>query len=122
MNPGTYARLYGPAQPAPRHGTRGHKGLIVVAGVLWGLTFVSLVWITTLVGMVALWGAAAGEDTGTFVLQYAAILAGAAATLTALVLAPGIRRLSWPSRLLLAGIVACPVTTGFAWWSWAYTV
>ncbi|GHE48706.1 hypothetical protein GCM10018785_17870 [Streptomyces longispororuber] len=116
MNSGTYARLYGPARPAPRS---EHKGLVVVAGVLWALTLVSLGWITLLVGLAALWGAAAGEDTGAFVLRYVAVVAGAAATLTALTFAPGIRRLSWPSRLLLTGIVACPITTGLALWSWA---
>ncbi|MEV0253474.1 hypothetical protein AB0H82_04260 [Streptomyces sp. NPDC050732] len=118
MNPGTYARLYGPAQLAPRS---GHRGLLVVAGVLWALTLASLAWITLLVGLVALWGAAEGVDVGAFVLQYVVIVAGAAAALTALVFAPGIRRLPWASRLFLAGVVACPVVTGLAFWSWSYT-
>ncbi|WP_234336456.1 hypothetical protein [Streptomyces sp. NRRL S-920] len=118
MNPGTYARLYGPAQPAPRS---GHTGLVVAAGVLWALTLASLAWITLLVGLVALWGAAEGADAGALILQYVAIVAGAATALTALMFAPGIRRRSWASRLFLAGVVACPVTTGFALWSWSYT-
>lgn len=118
MSPGTYARLYGPAQPAPRSGSRA---LVVVTGVLWMLTLASLAWITLLVGLVAVWGAAEGADAGAFVLQYVAIVIGAAAALTALVLAPGIRCLSWTSRLFLAGVVACPVVTGFAFWSLAYT-
>ncbi|WP_030786632.1 hypothetical protein [Streptomyces sp. NRRL S-920] len=117
-NPGTYARLYGPAQPARRS---GHWGLVAVAGVLWALTLTSLAWITVLVSLAALWGEAAGADAGTFVLQYVAFVAGAAAALTALVFAPGIRRLSWASRLILAGVVACPVAVGFAVYSWAYT-
>lgn len=71
--------------------------------------------------MVALWGAAEGADAGAFVLQYVAIVIGAAAALTALVFAPGIRCLSWARRLLLPGVVACPVATGFAFWSVAYT-
>ncbi|MFK4066523.1 hypothetical protein [Streptomyces sp. NPDC029674] len=118
MNPGTYTRLYGPAQPASRS---GRTGLVVAAGVLWALTLASLAWITLLVGLAALWGAAEGAEVGAFVLQYAAIVAAAAAALTALVFAPGVRRLSWASRLFLAGVVACPVATGFAFWSWAHT-
>jgi hypothetical protein len=121
MNPGTYARLYGPAQPTPRSGRSGRAGLVVAAGVLWALTLASLAWITLLVGLAALWGAAEGAEAGAFVLQYAAIVAGAAAALTALVFAPGVRSLSWACRLFLAGVVACPAATGFAFWSWVHT-
>ncbi|MBM7168704.1 hypothetical protein JQK87_09840 [Streptomyces sp. G44] len=93
----------------------------MAACVLWALTLASLGWITLLVGVAALWGAVEGTGAGALISQYVAIVAGAATALTALVFAPGIRRRSWATRLFLAGVVACPVATGVALWSWAHT-
>ncbi|MFD5795860.1 hypothetical protein ACFWIO_20430 [Streptomyces diastatochromogenes] len=120
MNPETYTTLYGPARPAPRN-SRGETAVGLLAAVLWILTLTSLGWLTFLVGMVALWGLADGmswAEARGFVLPYALTVAGAAAALTALAFAPGVRRLTPLTRLLLTGALACPVPTGLAVWTW----
>ncbi|WBO69754.1 hypothetical protein [Streptomyces camelliae] len=70
MNPGTYARLYGPPQLAPR---RERSGVVVLAWALWVLSVASLAWLTFLVAVIALWGAAEGEAVGGFVLEFVLI-------------------------------------------------
>ncbi|MEU1402148.1 hypothetical protein ABZ471_07230 [Streptomyces sp. NPDC005728] len=120
MNPETYATLYGPARPAPRN-SRGETVLGLLAAVFWILTLASLGWLTFLVGMTALWGLADGmswAQVRDLVLPYALTVVGAAAVLTALAFAPGIRRLHPLARLLLTGALACPVPTGLAVWAW----
>ena len=120
MNPETYATLYGPSRPAPRN-TRGETAVGLLAGLLWMLTLASLGWLTFLVGMVTLWGLADGmswAEARDFVLPYVLTVAGAAAVLVALAFAPGIRRLTPLTRLLLLGALACPVPAGLAVWSW----
>jgi hypothetical protein len=47
--------------------------VIQVSGA--GLCRLSTAWITVLVSLAALWGAAAGADASTFVLQYVAFVA-----------------------------------------------
>ena len=116
MNPGTYARLYGPPQPAPRRKQTGITAL--AAAALWTVTAASLAWLTFLVAMAALWGAADGMAVGGFIQQYMLTVGGATALLTALAFAPGIRRLSWAGRLALTGALACPLTSTLAIWSW----
>ncbi|GHI07059.1 hypothetical protein AQI88_21675 [Streptomyces cellostaticus] len=120
MNPETYANLYGPPQPAPRQ-SRGEVTVGLLAVLLWTLTLASLGWLTFLFGMVALWGLADGmswaEIRGSL-LPYVLTVVGAAAVLVALAFAPGIRRLKPLTRLLLLGLLACPVPTGFALWTW----
>ncbi|WNM29232.1 hypothetical protein RKE30_01825 [Streptomyces sp. Li-HN-5-11] len=117
MNPGTYARLYGPPQLTPRsEGT----GVVVLASALWALNVASLAWLPFLVAMIALWGAAEGAAVGGLVLEFVLIAAAGAAALTVLAFAPGVRRLSWAGRLLLTGALACPFTTGLAIASWIY--
>ncbi|MBD0742662.1 hypothetical protein BG418_14395 [Streptomyces sp. CBMA152] len=86
----------------------------MLACVLWAVTFGSLAWITLLVGIVTLWGAADGAPVGDFVLTYFGIIIGAAGALAALAFAPGVRRLAPASRLLLLGAVACPVPAFYA--------
>ncbi|MFF4574712.1 hypothetical protein [Streptomyces sp. NPDC001410] len=120
LNPQTYATLYGPARPAPRN-SRGETAVGLLAAVLWILTLSSLGWLTFLVGMVAVWGLADGmswPEVRAFVLPYALTLVGAAAVLTALAFAPGVRRLNPLTRLLLTGALAFPVPTGLAVWTW----
>lgn len=115
MNPGAHARFSASPRPVPRPGRRGVAAL---AGVLWVLNAVSLAWLAVLVALVALWGAAAGEAVGGVVLRFVLLAAGVPAALVALAFAPGIRRLSQATRLLLTGVLACPVTTGLAIASW----
>ncbi|MFJ9819903.1 hypothetical protein ACIRU3_32485 [Streptomyces sp. NPDC101151] len=120
MNPETYATLYGPGRPAQRN-TRGETAVGLAAAVLWILTLASLGWLTFLVGMVAVWGLADGmswAEVRAFVLPYALTVAGAAAALTALAFAPGVRRLTPLTRLLLTGALAFPVPAGLAVWTW----
>ncbi|MFB7213036.1 hypothetical protein [Streptomyces sp. NPDC056255] len=116
MNPSTYARLYGPPRPAPRP---GRTGVVVLASTLWVLNAASLAWLTFLVAMIALWGAADGMAVGGFLLQFVLIVTGGVAALTALAFAPGVRRMTWAGRLLLTGALACPVTTGVAIVAWS---
>ncbi|WP_369228887.1 hypothetical protein AB5J56_00520 [Streptomyces sp. R21] len=118
MNPGTYARLYGPPQPAPRRERTNVTAL--AAAVLWTATAASLAWLTFLVALAALWGAADGAAVGGFVQQYVLAVGGATALLTALAFAPGVRRLSWAGRLVITGALACPLASGLAIGSWIY--
>jgi hypothetical protein len=120
MNPRTYANLYGPNRPAQRR--RGGRNLVAALTTLvWAVTFASLAWLTCLVGMAAVWGAAAGIPVGDVLLRVALIVTGAAGALTALAFAPGIRQWSAASRLLLVGALACPPLTGLAIWTWFQT-
>lgn len=114
MNPSSYATLYSPYQPTPVRPRRGRTVVVLLAAALWAVTFVSLAWITFMVGLVALWGAADGAPVGDFVMSYLGIIIGAAGALAALAFAPGVRRLAPASRLLLLGAVACPVPTVYA--------
>lgn len=117
VKPQTYAALYGPWRPEPAS-HRGQTVVVVVAAMLWGLTAMSLVWLAFLVGMTALWVAAAGEPIADFLLRYVLIAVGAVAALTALAFAPGVRRLAAERRLLLLGALACPVPTTLAITTW----
>ncbi|GAA0617209.1 hypothetical protein [Streptomyces crystallinus] len=115
MNPTTYATLYGPYQPPrprPRHGRQ--VLVVVLAAVLWAITFVSVAELAFLVGMVALWGAAEGQPVGEFVMTFVGIVGVATTLLVALAFAPGVRRLAPAMRLLLLGALACPVPTVYA--------
>jgi hypothetical protein len=117
VNPETYATLYGPWQPTPApHRTR--TGPAVLAGVVWAVTLLSLSWLASLVGITAVWGLAAGVPVGDFLLRCVLIVVGAAAALTALAFAPGIRRLTMDIRLLITGVLACPVPTVLAIITW----
>ncbi|MFJ5224334.1 hypothetical protein [Streptomyces sp. NPDC088400] len=83
----------------------------MLAGVLWAVTLLSLNWLVSLVGITVVWGLAAGVPVGDILLRYVLPAVGAAAALTALAFAPGIRRLTMEIRLLLIGVLACPVPT-----------
>ncbi len=58
---------------------------------------------------------------GGLLLRYVLIVAGSAAALTALAFAPGIRKLTTESRLLLAGALAFPVPAILAITTWIQT-
>ncbi|MEV8417868.1 hypothetical protein AB0P45_30355 [Streptomyces niveus] len=120
MNPKTYATLYGPWQPVHTPHRR-QTALAVLAGVLWALTLMSLAWLAFLVSMTTVWGLAAGMPVGGLLLRYVLIVAGSAAALTALAFAPGIRKLTTESRLLLAGALAFPVPAILAITTWIQT-
>ncbi|OKK06083.1 hypothetical protein AMK26_08355 [Streptomyces sp. CB03234] len=94
--------------------------MAVLAAVLWAVTLASLAWLTCLVAMAAVWGAAAGAPMGGFLLRCALIVAGAAAAVIALACAPGIRRTAPSTRLLLTGALACPAPTALAIWTWIH--
>jgi hypothetical protein len=120
VNPQTHQTLYGPWRPAPRSDRRD-TAVGLLAGLLWTATLCSLGWLTFLVGMCALWSLADGAtwaDVRGFVLPYALTVVGAAAVLTALAFVPGVRRLAPLTRLLLLGVLACPVPTGLMVWTW----
>ncbi len=117
LNPHTYATLYGPWQPTPQ--PRPARPVVAaLAAVVWVVTLASLGWLTFFVGMVAVWGSAAGVPVGGFLSRYALTVIGAAAALTALTFAPGVRRLAVETRLLIAGSLACPAPTALAIWLW----
>ncbi|MFC8827400.1 hypothetical protein ACFT9I_18890 [Streptomyces sp. NPDC057137] len=120
MNPKTYSTLYGPWQPSPAPHRR-RTAVAVMAGVLWALTLVSLAWLAFLVSMTTVWGLAAGVSAGGLFLRYVLIVAGSAAALIALAFAPGVRRLTAESRLLLAGVLAFPVPAILAITTWIQT-
>ena len=117
LSPKAYDALYGPYRPTYSP-NRAETVTTAAAGMLWALTLGSLAWLTFLVGIVALWAAAAGEPVGDFLWPYALTAGGAAAALTGLAFAPGIRRLTPATRLLVLGALAFPVPTGFAITTW----
>ncbi|PIM66587.1 hypothetical protein CTU88_42135 [Streptomyces sp. JV178] len=78
----------------------------------------SMAWLTFLVGMAALWGAAARAPMGGFLLDCLLGVAGAAAVLGVVAFAPGVRRMEVPHRMPLLGVIACPVPAALAVWSW----
>lgn len=120
LSPKAYATLYSPYRPTHQP-SRGETVVALLAGGLWALTLASLAWLTFLVGMVAVWGAAAGQPIGDLLRTFFLTVATAAATLIALAFAPGIRRLAPATRLLLLGALACPVPTCLAVVTWAQT-
>ncbi|MFJ6612466.1 hypothetical protein ACIQPT_19560 [Streptomyces sp. NPDC091289] len=75
MDPRTYDALYRPARiaPPPRR-----PGVVLLSAVLWLLTAMSVSWLCFLVGMTALWGAAAGAPVGGFLLCCSAVLCAVA--------------------------------------------
>ncbi|MFI5689658.1 hypothetical protein [Streptomyces sp. NPDC051636] len=77
-----------------------------------------MAWLTFLVGMVALWGAAEGAAVGGLLAEYAAGLASGAALLAALAFAPGVRRMTPTGRRLLLTVLACPVPLVLAVVTW----
>jgi uncharacterized membrane protein YedE/YeeE len=86
---------------------------------LWGLTLVALSWITLLVGVVAVFGAAAGEPVGWFLAGYAGCLLGGAALLLWLRRWPVVRRMASDRRSLLLAALTCPVPVLVAVVTWA---
>ncbi|MCX4539337.1 hypothetical protein [Streptomyces sp. NBC_01565] len=120
MNPHTYATLYGPWRPTPPS-PKDRPVVAVLAGLLWAATVMSLVWLGGLFSIALVWGAAAGAPAVGLLVRVALIALGAAALLTALAFAPGIRRMSAASRMLLLGALACPAPTALAIWTWFHT-
>ncbi|MEU2711906.1 hypothetical protein [Streptomyces sp. NPDC007205] len=90
----------------------------MLTALLGVATVLSMAWLTFLVGMVALWGAAEGAAVGGFLAQYAAGVAGGAALLAALAFVPGVRRMTPAGRRLLLTAVACPVPLVLAVVTW----
>ncbi|MGW3208993.1 hypothetical protein [Streptomyces sp. NPDC001135] len=91
----------------------------MLTALLGAATALSMAWLTFLVGMVALWGAAEGAAVGGLLAEYAAGVAGGAALLAALASVPGVRRITPAGRRLLLTAVACPVPLVLAvvtWW------
>ncbi|MEV7616741.1 hypothetical protein [Streptomyces sp. NPDC089799] len=121
MNPQPHPAPYAPWQPAARPARRERPAVAVLASLLWLTTFAALTWLAVLLGIVAVWGAAAGTPLLDFLLTPALILLGSAAALTALAFAPGIRRLAVSTRMLLLGALACPAPTALAIWTWLHT-
>lgn len=117
LSPRAYDALYGPYRPT-HNPARAGTVIAVAAGGLWALTLGSLAWLTFLVGIGAVWAAAAGEPVGEFLWPFVLAVTGAAVALIALAFAPGIRRLTPATRLLLLGALACPVPTVFALQTW----
>ncbi|MFG2293305.1 hypothetical protein [Streptomyces sp. NPDC048603] len=119
MNP---PAQYGPWQPAPLRAVqptrREHPAIAVLAGLLWTITLGSLAWLTIVVGIVAIWSAAAGGPVGEFLTPIVLIAVAAVGTFTGLAFIPAIRRLPATTRLLVLGILACPFATGLAIWTW----
>ncbi|MGW2426666.1 hypothetical protein ACWC0C_47290 [Streptomyces sp. NPDC001709] len=116
MNPQTYARLYGPWKPTPSATAR--PGVTLLTALLGAATVLSMAWLTFLVGMVALWGAAEGAAVGGLLAEYAAGVAGGAALLAVLAFVPGVRRMTPAGRRLLLTAVACPVPLVLAVVTW----
>ncbi|MCI4041245.1 hypothetical protein [Streptomyces sp. TRM75563] len=115
MDPRTYDALYRPARiaPPPRR-----PGVVLLSAVLWLLTAMSVSWLCFLVGMTALWGAAAGAPVGGFLLCCSAVLCGGAGIFVAVCRAPAVRRMSGDGRGLLLGALACPVPLVLATVAW----
>ncbi|MFD7706994.1 hypothetical protein [Streptomyces sp. NPDC059786] len=119
MDPQTYAKLYGPWRPDPS--ASAGTGVTLLTALLGAVTAMSLAWLTFLVGLSALWGAADGAAVGGFLASYAAGVAGYAALLTALALVPGVRRMTSAGRRLLLTAVACLVPFVLAVVTWFST-
>ncbi|MFJ3658924.1 hypothetical protein ACIPPM_00455 [Streptomyces sp. NPDC090119] len=114
MNPDTYTRLYGAARPS--HPAR--NGVTGLAVAVWALNGAALAWLTFVMAIMTVWGAAEGLAVGGLVLRYVLTVVGTAAALTALAFAPGVRRLSREGRWLLTGALVCPVVVGLAVGFW----
>ncbi len=106
MDSRAHDALYRPARtaPAPRR-----TGIVLLSAALWLCTAMSVSWLCFLVGMTALWGAAAGAPVGGFLLRCSAVLCGGAGMIVAVCRAPAVRRMSGDVRSLLLGALACPV-------------
>ncbi|WP_243769447.1 hypothetical protein [Streptomyces cyanogenus] len=117
MNPQTYAKLYGPWKPAPSATAR--PWVTLLTALLGAVTVLSLAWLTFLVGVLALWGAAEGMAAGGLLAEYAAGVAGGAALLVALAFVPVVRRMTPAGRRLLLTAVACPVPLVLAVVTWS---
>ncbi|MGW8485846.1 hypothetical protein [Streptomyces sp. NPDC055886] len=115
MNSRTYDALYGPTRiaPAPRR-----PGVVFLSAVLWLLTSLSVSWLCTLVGIAALWGAAAGEPVGGLLLGCSVVLCGGVGVFVAVCRTPAVRRMSGDVRSLLLGALACPVPLVLATAAW----
>ncbi|MFC8537435.1 hypothetical protein ACFUJY_26460 [Streptomyces sp. NPDC057249] len=105
--------------PAPS--TAARPGVAVATALLGIATAASVVWLTFLVWMISVWGAASGEPAGGILATYAACLAGGAALLVALAFVPPVRRMAPPRRALLLCAVACPVPLTLAVATWVST-
>ncbi|MEU2021501.1 hypothetical protein ABZ565_04950 [Streptomyces sp. NPDC016469] len=117
MNTRTQAKpaaLWAPAPPT----AAVRPGVAVATALLGAATAVSVAWLTFLVWMISVWGAASGVAAGGIPATYAACLAGGAALLTALAFAPPVRRMAPPRRALLLCAVACPVPFTLAVATW----
>ncbi|MGC4947055.1 hypothetical protein ACLQ2N_12770 [Streptomyces sp. DT224] len=90
----------------------------MATALLGAATAVSVAWLTSLVWIVSVWGAASGAAAGGFLATYAACLVGGAALLAALAFVPPVRRMAPPRRALLLCAVACPVPLTLAVATW----
>ncbi|MGW0771439.1 hypothetical protein [Streptomyces sp. NPDC002676] len=117
MNPQTYARLYGPWKPTTPSAT-ARPGVTLLTALLGAATVLSMAWLTFLLSVLALWGAAEGTAVGGLLAEYAAGVAGGAALLAALALVPAVRRMTPAGRRLLLTAVACPVPLVLAVVTW----
>ncbi|WP_225826377.1 hypothetical protein [Streptomyces naphthomycinicus] len=77
-----------------------------------------MAWLTFLVGVLALWGAAEGTAVGGLLAGYAAGVTGGGALLVALAFVPAVRRMTPAGRRLLLAAVACPVPLVLAVATW----
>ncbi|MEV5582496.1 hypothetical protein AB0L39_28535 [Streptomyces parvus] len=115
MDPRAYDARYRSARIAPPHRRPGVMGL---SAVLWLLTSLSVSWLCSLAGMAALWGAAAGEPVGGFLLCCFAVLVVGGGMFVAVCRVPAVRRMSGDARSLLLGALACPVPLVLATATW----
>ncbi|MFF7341844.1 hypothetical protein ACFZAT_31605 [Streptomyces sp. NPDC008163] len=90
----------------------------MATALLGAATALSVSWLTFLVLMVSVWGAASGAAVGGLLAAYAACVVGAAALLAALAFLPPVRRMAPPRRWLLLSAVACPVPLTLAVVTW----
>ncbi len=116
VNPSTYAALYGPWQPA-KPVRKERPAVVVLAGLLWAVTVLSVSCVGGLACIALLWTAAAGDAAGGMLLLLLLMPAGAAG-ITALARTSRLREMAASTRMLLLGAVACPVPTALALWLW----
>lgn len=81
---------------------------VVLVALIWSVPLAALAFLGFLVLMVALWGAASGENPAPFLLGTAGVLAAGAAVLTGLYRAPPLRRMTPMGRLAVLGVVVWP--------------
>lgn len=92
--------------------------ITAAAVLLWTLTAASLVLVGSVVALLTLWTMAVGQSPALIIATTLGAIAAAAAVLTALYFAPGVRRLPDHTRVALTGATAAPVSLWLATTLW----